>query len=173
MALKTKYIVNGSEFDLIDAVAAIKAGKWESGLAIIAKTCRISKEEARKVGIQIKDNIADLNDAAKANQRVNYDYETFLSEEDARRYREKASEIGEEIYEYMVLSLVDSMTGVCDIEGMQRKLNNLSMRGWRVKGMVSNELGKNALALMGIGINGTVDQEIIVLERNIKFLDLT
>ena len=54
------------------------------------------------------------------------------------------SNIGEEVYEYMVISIVDTVTGACAVDAMQRKLNNLAMRGWRVKAVVSNELGKNA-----------------------------
>ena len=82
------------------------------------------------------------------------------------------SNIGEEVYEYMVISIVDTVTGACAVDAMQRKLNNLAMRGWRVKAVVSNELGKNALMLLGIGINGTIDQQIIILERNIKLSDI-
>ncbi len=37
-----------------------------------------------------------------------------------------------------------------------------------MKSVITNELGKNALAIMGIGINGTVDQVIAILERDIR-----
>ena len=64
------------------------------------------------------------------------------------------------------------MTGACNTLDIQRKLNHLAETGWHVKGVFSNELGKNALAIMGIGINGTVDQSIVILERDIRFRDL-
>lgn len=92
--------------------------------------------------------------------------------EKRKRYEDLAVNIGAAIYEYKVLSFIDSITGTCNTKDIQAELNRLAETGWHVKGVFSNELGKNALAILGIGINGTVDQSIVILERDIRFRDL-
>lgn len=91
--------------------------------------------------------------------------------EGVERNKEKAKELGVSLYEYKVLSFIDSNTGLTNTGDIEGQLNILASEGWRIKGIVSNELGKNALSLLGIGINGTVDQTIIVLERDIRFAE--
>lgn len=60
--IKENYVVNEKEYNLKEAVELIRAGKWEKGLKAIKKTCGINDEEARTIGINIKNNIAKLNE---------------------------------------------------------------------------------------------------------------
>lgn len=81
-------------------------------------------------------------------------------------------------YEYKVISLSDTSglfkknSGRVDIEVMTQTLNDLGLDGWHLVTAYSNELGKNALsggvggALMGV--NSTVDENILIFERFIK-----
>lgn len=52
------------------------------------------------------------------------------------------------------------------------KLNNIlsdhAKAGWKLHTIYSNELGKNALVILGFGLNETVSEDIIVFERKIK-----
>ena len=84
--ISEKYIVNGNEYNLINAVALIQSGKWNDALKDIAKVCSISEESARQVGIEIKRRISEhkesINDKIsklKANLLVNsgYDFEGY------------------------------------------------------------------------------------------------
>ncbi len=37
--------------------------------------------------------------------------------------------------------------------------------------MYSNELGKNALSLLGVGVNSTACEDVMIFERRIQNLD--
>ena len=82
-------------------------------------------------------------------------------------------------YEYKVISLLDiggifnSNSGRVDVAAMTQTLNELGIAGWRLVTAYSNELGKNALSggAGGIllGANSTVDENILIFERFVKF----
>ena len=93
---------------------------------------------------------------------------TFMRKNIASKVESVAAEGGESLYEYKVISLIDKATGACDVDELEMLLNEYAAKGWRVKSVISNELGKNALAVMGIGVNGVVDQVIVILERDIR-----
>ena len=42
------------------------------------------------------------------------------------------------------------------------------MQGWRLVTMYSNEIGKNAVALGGVGSNVTMCEDVLVFEKCIK-----
>lgn len=67
-------------------------------------------------------------------------------------------------WEYKVIDLVNQ-DGLVDTVSLSLVINDYSMDGWRVKTAHSNELGKNAMAIFGFGINSTAEQNIIILER--------
>ena len=81
-------------------------------------------------------------------------------------------------YEYKVISLLDvgglfkSNSGRVDTEAMANKLNDLGIDGWHLVTAYSNELGKNALSGGAggvlLGINSTVDENILIFERFVK-----
>ena len=70
-----------------------------------------------------------------------------------------------EQHEYKVLSLRDQVGGCVDPAIMQQQLNTLAADGWRVVAAYSNDIGTNAVSIGGIGINSSVGQNILVLER--------
>ncbi len=81
-------------------------------------------------------------------------------------------------YEYKVVSLLDigglfkNNSGRVDTEKMTQTLNDLGVDGWHLVTAYSNELGKNALSggagTVLLGINSTVDENILIFERFIK-----
>ena len=83
-------------------------------------------------------------------------------------------------YEYKAISLSDigglfqSNSGRVDIDKMTAVLNDMGMDGWHLVTAYSNELGKNALSggATGVmlGVNSTVDENILIFERFIKFV---
>lgn len=67
-------------------------------------------------------------------------------------------------YEYKAISVVDNR-GVVDVAQLTEKLNKLGLEGWKLQCAYSNEVGKNALSIGGVGNNSTVDQNILIFER--------
>lgn len=92
---------------------------------------------------------------------------------------ERLKEIGADgYYEYKVISLLDVSglfnkdSGKVNTIAMTEVLNRLGIDGWHLVTAYSNELGKNALSGgMGgvvLGINSTVDENILIFERFVK-----
>lgn len=67
-------------------------------------------------------------------------------------------------YEYLVIDMIDE-GGKVNVASLQDKLNRYGQEGWHLVSAYSNELGKNALVVAGLGINSTADQNILILER--------
>ena len=117
-------------------------------------------------------------------ERERKEQERLAAEENERRQKEarhaarlsKLKQSGAEgYYEYKAVSLQDesgffrSKSGSVDISAMNEVLNELGMEGWRLVTAYSNELGKNAFSAGGSGINSTVDENILIFERFVKF----
>ncbi len=68
-------------------------------------------------------------------------------------------------YEYKVISLSDNNTGSVNTYELSDILNNLGRQGWRLRSAYTNELGVN----QSFGTNSTMDQNVLILERFIKF----
>lgn len=83
-------------------------------------------------------------------------------------------------YEYKVISLSDvgglfsANSGRVDIAKMTAVLNEMGLDGWHLVIAYSNELGKNALSGgaggVMLGVNSTVDENILIFERFIRFV---
>ena len=69
-------------------------------------------------------------------------------------------------YEYEVREIRDRM-GATNISALSTMLKEMSSRGFRVKQIFTNELGKNEFSIGNMGVNSTVDQVVIIFERPI------
>ena len=69
--------------------------------------------------------------------------------------------------EYAVDTVL-TYAGKTDVEETTRVLNERAREGWKLHTMFSNELGKNALMVLGIGLNETVSESVMVFERRIE-----
>lgn len=74
-------------------------------------------------------------------------------------------------YEYDYIVVPNKMDGSTNKEAIEGIIENHSMQGWRIVTMYSNEIGKNAITVGGVGGNVTVSEDIIVFERCIKEKD--
>ena len=100
------------------------------------------------------------------------------AEEEERRRKEQENtdaflkENGHEgFYEYQVVSIGDGNSGSVDIHDLANRLNRLGRDGWHLKCAYTNELGHNTTpgTAFVAGSNATIDQNILIFERFIKF----
>lgn len=103
--------------------------------------------------------------------------ERARQEEENIRRQKSAAELAEQVaklkfsgadgyYEYKVVKLMDNVVAGClNADQLMTTLNNLGLEGWRLVTAYSNELGKNALAIAGLGVNATADEHILIFER--------
>ena len=106
----------------------------------------------------------------------------FLQEDLERRNEEKRHAVaieklkksGSEGYcQYKVISLVDEDGGYIDTKQLTANLNALGIEGWHLVAAYSNEIGHNSSSSgfggYSSGTNSTVDQNILIFERFVKF----
>lgn len=105
----------------------------------------------------------------KVNAQLNGDKVTASELLDMRKKIIELVKRGRQGYfEYEVHSMLDKH-GRTNVEHVEKLLKEKGLEGWRLKGIVNNELGKNALAVGGFGINSTVEETVLILERYIEF----
>lgn len=67
-------------------------------------------------------------------------------------------------YNYEVETIKD-IRGQTDVKTLTRVLKQYGRDGYRVVSIFTNELGKNAMSINGIGTNSTCDEVIVVFEK--------
>ncbi|MBE5862775.1 MAG: DUF4177 domain-containing protein [Lachnospiraceae bacterium] len=84
---------------------------------------------------------------------------------------EKIMELND-IYEYDVVSILDKDHGGVDTERMSEVIAFHASKGWRLVFAFSNEIGHDSslseLGGVSIGINSTIDQNVLIFERCVK-----
>jgi hypothetical protein len=71
-------------------------------------------------------------------------------------------------YEYDVATVFNKGNGVVDAAILKKVLSEYAAKGWKLHTMYSNELGKNALSVLGFGVNSTACQDVLIFERRIQ-----
>ena len=72
------------------------------------------------------------------------------------------------LYEYDIETVINEDHGTVDKAKMRQIMNERARQGWRLHTMYSNELGKNALRILGFGLNTTACEDVMVFERKLK-----
>ena len=72
--------------------------------------------------------------------------------------------MGNHEYEYVVQTIND-VGGATNIPLLTSTINQYAEKGYRVKNIFVNELGKNSISVGGMGVNSTVDQVVVIFER--------
>lgn len=72
-----------------------------------------------------------------------------------------------EFYEYDVVTVINKDHGTIDEQKMMKILADHAKNGWKLHTIYSNELGKNALSLLGLGVNSTASEDVLIFERRI------
>ncbi len=73
-----------------------------------------------------------------------------------------------EFYEYDVVTIINENHGTIDKQEMMRILSEHTKNGWKLHTIYSNELGKNALGILGLGVNATACEDVLIFERRVK-----
>lgn len=76
-----------------------------------------------------------------------------------------------EFYEYDVVTIINENHGTIDKQEMMKILSEHAKKGWKLHTIYSNELGKNALGILGLGVNSTACEDVLIFERRIPELD--
>lgn len=76
-----------------------------------------------------------------------------------------------EFYEYDVVTIINENHGTIDKDKMMKILSDHAKNGWKLHTMYSNELGKNALMILGFGTNSTACEDVLIFERRVPDLD--
>lgn len=71
-------------------------------------------------------------------------------------------------YEYDYVVAPNKSDGSTDKETIKGVLASHAMQGWKLITMYSNEIGKNAITVGGVGGNVTICEDVLVFERCIK-----
>lgn len=167
--------------DCSEALGNIELGD-SAAYADIEKTISTSTNKAAKAFydawiIGVKENLEKKAAKEKADQEKKAAEERARWEQELRDREQRAQEYADQVarlkqagadgyYEYKVVKLQDSnMTGCLDADLMMNTLNQMGLEGWRLVNAYSNEMGKNALALGGFGVNATADEHILIFER--------
>lgn len=109
--------------------------------------------------------VAEYKRILAGEEKARKNKEALLENIEQSKVQYALSESGN--YEYDVVEMIDK-TGKTDILELQRILDEHANNGWRLVNSFTNELGKNVLAIMGLGINSTVDQVILIFERRVR-----
>lgn len=101
-------------------------------------------------------------------QRVEAEKQTeILAEKEKRSYAKSFNEF----YEYDVVTIINENHGTIDKERMKNILSEYTKNGWKLHTIYSNELGKNAIRILGLGVNSTACEDVLIFERRISELD--
>ena len=137
------------------------------------------KEAKRKAEERKNEELERVRQQIKKIEQAHQEADAMrLAQEQARqkaeqeRYQARINHLkslGKEGYfEYKVISIVDKK-GAVDVYALMATLNDLGLDGWELKCAYSNEMGKNSLEIAGFGLNSTADQNILILQRFVKF----
>ena len=76
-----------------------------------------------------------------------------------------------EFYEYDVVTILNENHGQVNKAKMKQILCEYARKGWKLHTLYSNELGKNAIAFLGLGVNSTACEDVLVFERRVEHLN--
>lgn len=76
-----------------------------------------------------------------------------------------------DFYEYDVVTIINEDHGTIDKDKMMKILSDHAKKGWKLHSIYSNELGKNAIRILGFSTNTTACEDVLIFERRVLDLD--
>lgn len=74
----------------------------------------------------------------------------------------------DDLYEYDIVTILNKDHGQIDKKKIKEVIMSHARKGWKLHTVYSNELGKNALAVLGLGLNTTACEDVLIFERKIS-----
>ena len=108
--------------------------------------------------------IADLNKKVPRPNDVQQEKRMALETE---QHKQAYAKSFNDFYEYDVVTIINENHGQVDREKMMTILAEHASKGWKLHTIYSNELGKNALHVLGFGVNATACEDVLIFERRI------
>ena len=101
--------------------------------------------------------------------RKKYEEEKAQRREEQLKEEQKIefAESFDEFYEYSIVTILNKH-GRLDTEKYVEVLNEKAKDGWRLRTVHTNELGKEAIRILGFGVNSTVSEDALIFERRIR-----
>lgn len=140
--------------------------------------------EKCKVSGQAKSEVFDIVDSWIEQRKNTIEYEQNIinekqreriQKEEAAKNRElehiKYAKSFNEFFEYDVVTIINKDHGIVDKKKMMDILSEHARSGWKLHTIYSNELGKNALSIMGFGTNATACEDVLIFERRVQEVD--
>lgn len=154
---------NDEEFVCPDCNKHYHKECYECGGCIICDNIEVSQD--------VKDYIYEKNNERDASEQKLV-IEVARRKAEQEKYQAQVNQLKADgkdgYYEYKVISLIDDK-GVINTMSATNVLNNLALEGWRLKCAYANEIGKDVASIYGFGSNSTADQNVLILERFVKF----
>lgn len=111
------------------------------------------------------------NERKRAEKEIQDDLDRKKSLEEMKQDQIKRNPL----YEYKIETVTDYSTGEINDAEVQKILLQYSSEGWRLHSIFTNEIGKSSsttsLSFLGVGVNATIDQTVLIFERCIKPLE--
>ena len=165
--------VNKKEFEIAAALYKLILKNFPTTTQ--ARFADTKLDELRKKGIDIENLSQEATNTAERifNDSHNNDpkEELLFKRPDLRKYKSWIDNGYDYFYEYKAISVFDQ-NGVANVDRLTETMNHMALQGWRLRTVVTNEVGKEAISIgiggFGGGVNSTVDQTVLIFERKVK-----
>lgn len=135
---------------------------------IAARKFPVNESNEEKITVN-REKAVEHNDLQDVREE---DLATFLQLKILEQLAELKNNFGERKYQYTVDAIYDNRHGGTDVEALKRSLTRHGEQGYRLKEMITNELGKNSMTIgvgnYSSGVNSTQDQVVLVYEKLVE-----
>lgn len=135
---------------------------------IAARKFPVNESNEEKITVN-REKAVEHNDLQDVREE---DLATFLQLKILEQLAELKNNFGERKYQYTVDVIYDNRHGGTDVEALKRILTWHGEQGYRLKEMITNELGKNSMTIgvgnYSSGVNSTQDQVVLVYEKLVE-----
>lgn len=179
----------GSVLVLVPNVDAFYWGRYEEEDKIhyLNSCIEVPQEAYDRIGLEKEKEIARQKELERIRQeekekKLAIENQKILEEKEERHkiselHAERAEKESEILamnaeYEYAIEVVYDKRDGGADINALNAVLTKRAVKGWRLKNVLTNELGVNKSSLgyggFSVGTNSTMDQVVLIFERKVR-----
>lgn len=151
--------------DMIEAKMCLSCGA-----EISTEVSTLTEQEIQELAA--KEAEAEAARAQKAQKKQDILSASRLRLEESRRNSKYQYLQINDVYEYDVVSLLDTDSGAADIGTIKAVINNRAHEGWRLVNVTTNRIGTNSSSSgfggMSTRTNAAIDQTLLFFERCVQ-----